>query len=150
MQEKKEFFCKVNVEWKREKMGILKSEGFHDIDIATPPKFGGHPGLWTPEHLYVASLTSCFMSTFLSIAEISNLNFLSFQLSGEGKLEEIEPFKKIISEIKLKPVITVGSEALKKRAEKLVKKAHENCIIANSMKTTVEVEPLIIVKEASI
>jgi organic hydroperoxide reductase OsmC/OhrA len=68
---------KVNVAWNHDRKGImcspeLKGIGSTDscIEVATPPQFPkGIPGIWSPEHLFTAAVSSCFMTTFLSIAE---------------------------------------------------------------------------------
>jgi organic hydroperoxide reductase OsmC/OhrA len=42
------------------------------IEVATPPQFPkGVQGIWSPEHLFTAPVNSCFMTTFLAIAENS-------------------------------------------------------------------------------
>lgn len=38
-----------------------------------PPEFGGPERTWSPEHLFVAAVSSCLMTTFRAIAEMSEL-----------------------------------------------------------------------------
>jgi len=64
----------TNVQWSTQRKGKLSNKGMPTIEIATPPEFpGGHPDIWSPEHLFVASAEICLMTTFLSIAEKSKL-----------------------------------------------------------------------------
>ena len=65
----KQFVYKNSLKWQRDKKGELSSSGKADIEIATPPEFKGHPGIWSPEDLFVASVNSCIMTTFLYYAQ---------------------------------------------------------------------------------
>jgi organic hydroperoxide reductase OsmC/OhrA len=50
----------------------LSKENGPCIEVATPPEFPkGMPGIWSPEHLFTAAVSSCLMTTFLAIAENS-------------------------------------------------------------------------------
>ena len=56
------------------------------IEVATPPEFPkGIAGIWSPEHLFVAAISGCLMTTFLAIAENSTLEFTSFSCQAKGK-----------------------------------------------------------------
>ena len=45
--------------------------GLPTLEFAAPPEFGGPGGIWSPEHLFVASVSSCLMTTFRSMASMS-------------------------------------------------------------------------------
>ena len=88
------------------------------IKVATPPEFNnGVPDIWSPEHLFVASINICLMTTFLAIAENSSLEFISFTSEATGKLEKVDG-KFMISEVELKPVVKIKDE---KQKEKTIK-----------------------------
>ena len=86
----------VDVNWQVDRKGSLCSpelskENAPCIEVATPPEFPkGMPGIWSPEHLFTAAISSCLMTTFLSIAENSKLNFSSFSCPAKGKLENVD------------------------------------------------------------
>ncbi len=67
----------VTVTWQHDRKGIMQSDTLpNTIEVATPPEFTkGMPGIWSPEHLLVAAVNSCLMTTFLAIAENSRLAF---------------------------------------------------------------------------
>ncbi len=51
------------------------------IEVATPPEFPkGIAGIWSPEHLLVAAVSSCLMTTFLAVAENSKLGICELHL----------------------------------------------------------------------
>ena len=59
------------------------------IAASAPPELTGREGVWSPEHLWVASINSCFMLAFLAIAEFSKIALVSFSSSAKGKLEKV-------------------------------------------------------------
>ena len=78
------------------------------------------------------------MTTFLSIAENSKLEFLSFNCSAKGKLEQIEG-KYLMTEVLLEPVLVIAKEADKEKAERILQKSETACLISNSIKSKVSV-----------
>jgi organic hydroperoxide reductase OsmC/OhrA len=76
------------------------------------------------------------MTTFLSIAENSRLEFLSFNCSAKGKLEQVEG-KFLMTEILLEPVLVIAKEADKEKAERILQKSEAACLISNSIKSKV-------------
>lgn len=128
----------VNVTWEADRQGVLSSTVLpQTIDVATPPEFPkGMAGIWSPEHLLVGAVSSCLMTTFLAIAENSKLEFEAFQCAASGKLELIDG-KYMISEIELKPVVTLKEGKDRERAERVVQKAEAACLITNSIKSKV-------------
>ena len=139
----------VDIAWSHDRKGMMCSPELNSvpqnnggcIEVATPPEFPkGMPGIWSPEHLFTAAVSSCLMTTFLSIAENSKLNFISFQCSSEGKLEQVDG-KFLMTEVLLKPVVTVKDEKDKEKALKVLQKSEANCLISNSVKAKVVMDP---------
>ena len=113
------------------------------IEVATPPEFPkGIPGIWSPEHLFTAAVSSCFMTTFLSIAENSKLNFISFRCDASGKLDQVEG-KMQMTEVIVKPALTIPDERDRDRALRVLLKTESACLISNSIKAKVIMEPSI-------
>ena len=136
------------VEWTKERRAALSSRGLPTIEVATPPNFpGGHEGIWSPEHLYTAAAEVCLMTTFLSFAERANLDFLSYKSEADGILDKVEK-SLLMTRIHIKPTITVASEADRAEALKLIERAERYCLISNSIKSEVTIEPTVVVKGA--
>lgn len=134
----------LDLKWSEGRMGIFNSQEVPSLTVATPPQFPkGVPNIWSPEHLIVGAVSSCLMTTFLAIAENSNLQFTSFDCSAEGKLEKVEG-KFMISEIILRPRVVIKQEKDKERAHRIVEKAEAACLISNSVKSNIILEPEII------
>ena len=136
---------KTALKWDEGRIGTLSADTLDSFKVATPPEFPkGVPNTWSPEHLYVASINACLMTTFLAIAENSKLDFISFSCESKGKLEKVDD-KYMISEIELIPKIKVKSERDKERAGRITVKAEEQCLISNSVKTKIILNPIIII-----
>ncbi len=140
------FYYKTNVTWKFRRIGELNEGGMTPITVATPPEFpGGVPNTWSPEHLFVASVNVCLMTTFLAIAENSKLDFVEYSSDAEGKLEKVDG-RYLISEIILNPKISVKSEKDIERAQRIIEKAEHHCLISNSIKSNIVLNPIVFIE----
>lgn len=144
-------YYNVDINWEKSRKGILCSPELNKkngicIEVATPPEFPkGIEGIWSPEHLFVAAVSSCLMTTFLAIAENSSLEFTSFSCMAKGKLEKIEG-KLMMSEILLKPTVVIQNMMYTDKATRILKKAENACLITHSIKSKVTMEINILVK----
>jgi len=138
----KVYTYRTSVKWTEQRKGVISSAGKPDIQVATPPEFKGHDGIWSPEDLFVASVNTCVMMTFLAMAERAGLAFTSYESVAEGRLELVDG-KLQFTAITLKPTITLAASADAAKAKELIEKAEANCLISNSMKATVSLEPTI-------
>lgn len=140
-------YYNVDLNWRGSRKGEISSPELQDkIEVATPPQFSkGIERIWSPEHLLTASVVSCYMTTFLAIAENSKLEFSDFSCASKGKLEQIEG-KFLMTEIVLEPVLTILKEADKEKAERILQKSEAACLISNSIKARVSLSHKIINK----
>ncbi|NOS55239.1 MAG: OsmC family peroxiredoxin [Cyclobacteriaceae bacterium] len=146
-------FYNVQIQWSNDRKGVMCSPELSNssdqkngcIEVATPPEFPkGIPGIWSPEHLFTAAVSSCLMTTFLSIAENSKLEFTSFQCNSKGKLDQVDG-KFLMTEVILEPTVTISHEKDRERAERVLSKAEAACLISNSIKSKVTMLPKILV-----
>lgn len=138
----------IALTWKANRLGELSSPDFSTkLEVATPPQFPkGMEGIWSPEHLFTAAVSGCLMTTFLAVAENSKLEFDGFRCDAEGKLEQIEG-KYLMTEVHLRPRLTLVREEDRARAERILQKSEAACLISNSIKSKVILHPLIEVAE---
>jgi len=138
----------VEINWSSDRKGVmcspeLNKEANSCIEVATPPEFPkGIPGIWSPEHLFTAAVSSCLMTTFLAIADNSKLEFKSFSCKSKGKLEQIDG-KYLMSEITLEPIVTIQNEQDRSKAERILLKSEAACLISNSIKSKIIMIPTI-------
>lgn len=139
---------KVNLKWVQDRKGLLsspelykgKSAPDNNIEVATAPEFPkGMPNIWSPEHLFTASVSSCLMTTFLAVAENSDLEFEAFSCEAIGIMEKVDRGY-LMTEIILKPNVDIKNEKDRERIEKVLQKSEEVCLISNSIKSKISME----------
>ena len=138
------YFYDTTIVWEGERIGTLSSPTLDSFKVATPPEFPkGVPNTWSPEHLFVASVNVCLMTTFVAVAENSKLEIISYSSEAKGKMEKVDG-KFMISEIELNPLIKIKFVKDKERAERILYKSEIICPVSNSLKTKIFLNPKII------
>jgi organic hydroperoxide reductase OsmC/OhrA len=110
------------------------------VAATAAPAFLGNPDLVDPEEAFVASVASCHMLTFLAIAARKRLVVESYEDAAVGRMEKNADGKLAVTHVTLSPKIAFGGKA--PSAEELARlhhQAHENCFIANSVRTEITV-----------
>ena len=141
MSEAKVFSYETEIEWTKEKEGRLKGPTLPAVSVGAPPEFNGREGQWTPEHLFIASINTCFMLTLLAIAEHSKLPLVSFSSTAKGKLEKVPGSGYQITAIVIKPRVVIAAVSDLGRMPRILEKAKENCFVSNSIKSVITIEP---------
>jgi organic hydroperoxide reductase OsmC/OhrA len=94
-----------------------------------------------PEEMLVAALSNCHMLTFLHRARLAGFLAVRYQDAAEGIMEEIAPGRLALTKVWLRPAITwQGAPPTAEQLDQLHHEAHDECYIANSVKTQVIVE----------
>jgi peroxiredoxin-like protein len=134
----KSFRYNAKTTWTSARRGSLSAVEKSDIVVGSPPEFKGEPDVWTPEELLVGSLNTCIMLTFLSLAQARGLTLAAYESDAEGLLENVEGRFRI-TEVTIRPHITVKQEAELERARELMERAEGECFISNSIKSKVKI-----------
>ena len=135
----------VTAHWTQHKRGIVEADSIpRTINFAAPPEFGGEPGLGTPEHLLLASVSTCFVSTLRSVAEASKLALDSIEVPVDGIIEKLEGGFKF-TRIVLRPAVTIERDEDRERAGRLLEKAARLCLVSRSLNCAMVLEPKIVV-----
>ena len=120
-----------------------KFDGGHEMQASAAPAYLGNPSNTDPEEAFVASLSSCHMLTFLAVA--CKKKFVMDEYSDEavGHMEKNAEGKLAITRVVLrqKTKFSGDKQPSKEELEKMNHAAHDQCFIANSVKTEVTVEP---------
>ena len=138
----------VTIRWTGEAEGRMESsDSLPPLDAGAPPEFGGRPHQWSPEHLFVASVASCFMTTLLAIAGFSRLEIRDLEVPASGTLERGEDRLYSIPRIELRPRLVLYREKDRAKAERLIDKAERVCLITRSIRSEILLNPTIEVAE---
>lgn len=100
-----------------------------------------NPELIDPEEAFVCSIASCHMLFFLSIAAKKRIDVLQYDDSPIAVLTKNTSNKVAVTEVILQPKIIVREEISKETLAKIHKLAHQNCFIANSIKSNIQINP---------
>lgn len=93
-----------------------------------------------PEEMLVAALSSCHMLTFLHLARLVGFGVTAYRDHAEGVLEETRPGRRALTRVTLRPDIDwAGAAPDAERLAELHEAAHDECFIANSVRTEVVV-----------
>lgn len=134
-----EYVYSTQSEWTSKKMGILRCEGKPDIQVACPPEFGGHPGVWSPEDLFVSSIEVCMLTTFLWFVNKEHVTLKSYSSKTSGIVKLFGGVFRF-SSITVTMTIGVSDENDREIIEKILKKVKRACLISNSIQTDVHIK----------
>jgi len=118
-------------------------EGRPSLSVAAAPQYRGDPSRLNPEELFVAALASCQLLTYLALAPRAGVTVLAYDDRPSGTLTMVEKRMRM-AEVVLRPRITIDAATDEAKARALVETAHAGCFIANSVRTSVRLEPEIV------
>jgi organic hydroperoxide reductase OsmC/OhrA len=113
------------------------------LELSGAPQYRGDGTKLNPEELLAASLASCQLLTYLAMAPRAGLTVLAYDDAPVATLAIVEK-KMRVSEILLRPRITIPAGADADAARALVDRAHESCFIGLSLACAVRIEPEIV------
>lgn len=125
----------IESRWVRDKIVTIKVGKKPELHIATPPDFSPESPelLYSPEDLFVAAAVSCYGVSLSGVAKRFHAEFKDFHVTATGTLAKGEygwEFDQITINVK----IIVETEKDQKRMTKAAERAHQYCLVANSMK----------------
>lgn len=112
----------------------LTAAGVPALNSAPPTEFGGPGDQWSPESLFAAAIASCFILTFRAMARASHLPWTNLECSVDATLERAEGvtyFTHVVTRAKL----TVPDGTSTVLCERVLNKAEEGCLVANSLRS---------------
>ena len=101
------------------------------------------PAAVDPEEMFIASISSCHMLWFLSLAAAEKFRVDRYEDEAEGIMEKNAEGKMAVTRVTLRPKAVFSGDKMPSAddLERLHHKAHEECFIASSVKTDVRCEP---------
>ncbi len=124
--------------WEKDNIGQAEPGEGPAVTVSPPPVFKGPPGNWSPEDFYVSALETCFFLSLLFFLKKSEVKLTSYHSEAEGLLERVDG-NLCFTRVTLRPTLSIeGSED---EMRDLLDKAHAGCLVANSVKSEVVIEP---------
>jgi organic hydroperoxide reductase OsmC/OhrA len=118
-------------------------DGGVEIPGSAAPGYLGNPEHVDPEEAFVAAVASCHMLTFLAIAARKRLVVDRYEDEAVGHMEKNAEGRLAITRVTLRPSVRFGGQGApsEEQLAALHHRAHENCFIANSVRSEIEVIP---------
>ncbi len=127
--------------WTEGKQALLNARDNPLLQVATPPEFGGPPRTWCPEELFVASVESCLMSTFLYFAERFGLSLAAYSSRSRGVLAKTpEGLRFSGVEVRIDVAWDNGESLAKARSLRLREKLERYCPVSASLSCPVSLQ----------
>jgi len=114
----------------------LDSPSLAALPFAAPAEFGGPGDQWSPETLLVGAIASCYALSFRAVADASKLPWQALRCVVDGTLDRQDRVTRFTA-VALDVELDVADAALAERAERLLHKAEEICLITNSLRAEV-------------
>lgn len=120
----------------------IQFPGGHKMNASSAPEYAGSAEFPNPEELFTASLSSCFMLTFLYLAALKGFVINDYSAEAVGTLGKNSDGRMAMTEVIIKPKISFQEDKAPDQPtlDALFKKAHDNCFISCSVKTSVKVQ----------
>lgn len=112
---------------------MISAPNLPQISTAAPPEFGGPADAWSPEMLLCAAVADCFILTFRGIARAAHFEWFSLDCRVEGVLEhagDAAQFTRFVTTARL--AVRPGADT--SNARRLLNRAEQGCLIANSLR----------------
>jgi peroxiredoxin-like protein len=136
----------ASAHWRLHERGVIEAQDIpSSVEFAVPPEFGGESGYWTPEHLLLAAVASCYVATFRGMSEKSHLEFESIQIKVEGVIEKKDGYL-CFTRLTLHPQATIYHETDQERTRLILEKAERGCLIMRSLEAQCSMQPTILVE----
>lgn len=133
----KQFLFDVQLSLGSGEKGILSAKDIQGgIYVTTPHEFGGEGKEWSPEHLFLSSIGSCFMTTYISFAKKLQFELSGFECTTIGHVELVEGKYKF-THIDLYPKLYIADETLRQKANIALEKTNKYCLVSNSVNATI-------------
>jgi organic hydroperoxide reductase OsmC/OhrA len=128
-----------------EHWGELRCGNGPTLPFSAPPDAQGHEGVLTPEDAFVGAVNMCVMLMFVWACERLRLDLVSYECHAEGTkvvaLDRTETFERVV----LRPRVVVRG-ADRKRLERALEWATKYSLVANSITSTLVMEPEIVMQ----
>jgi organic hydroperoxide reductase OsmC/OhrA len=117
----------------------VSAGGLPTLHTAPPADYDGPGDAWSPEHLLLAAVQSCFLFTFRAIARVSKLEFERLVIDAMGTVDRDADVTRFV-EIVLRARVTVRGDANRARILSVLEKSEKRCVVSASLSTLVRLE----------
>ena len=117
--------------------------GKPDITGSADPAFRGDAAKLNPEDLFVASLSSCHMLSYLALCSLKGIRVVAYEDDAKGTMAVDADGGGRFVEVVLHPTVTIAESQHVALALDLHDLAHDQCFIANSCSIPIRHKPIV-------
>lgn len=110
----------------------VSSPGLETLPSLAPAEFGGPGDLWSPETFLVAAVADCFILTFRAVSRGSRFEWNSLSCEVDGVLDRVDKVTQF-TDYHMKVVLHLPAGSNEKKAERLLHKSEQVCLVTNSL-----------------
>jgi organic hydroperoxide reductase OsmC/OhrA len=118
---------------------VLGGKKLPPVASAAPAELGGPGDRWSPETLLVAAVADCFVLTFRVRAMMAKLPWTSLACDVVGTLDRVDNVTRF-TEFRLRARLQVPDGTTEAQAQRVIEKAEQTCLVANSLNAIVHLE----------
>ncbi len=118
------------------------------LRVAPPVEYDGPGDTWSPEHLLLAAVQSCFLFTLRAIARASKIELLHVDVDASGIVDRSDGVTRF-TEIVLCPTVTPAAGTDRERINRVLERVETACLVSASLSTPVRVRAAVVEKEAA-
>jgi organic hydroperoxide reductase OsmC/OhrA len=117
----------------------VTADGLPDLRTAPPADFDGPGDAWSPEHLLLAAVETCFLFTLRVVARASRVEFTACDVTAEGTVDRADGGIRFTG-IVLRARLRLAPGADPDRARRAMEQAEQGCLVSASLATPVRLE----------
>jgi organic hydroperoxide reductase OsmC/OhrA len=106
---------------------------------AAPAEFGGPGDHWSPESMLTGALAGCFILSFRAVTRAQKLSWLRLECEVSGTLDRSGGALRFTNFV-TRVVLTVPENADVGACERVLEKAEQGCLVANSLDAVRELQ----------
>lgn len=118
----------------------LASAGIPALRAAPPVDYGGPGDAWTPEHLLLAAVQTCFLFTFRAVARAARVEFIALDVHAAGTVDRKDGVTRFTA-ITLRAKVAVPAGTDRDRLLHALEKSERACLVSASLSTPIRLEP---------
>jgi organic hydroperoxide reductase OsmC/OhrA len=120
----------------------VTAAGLADLTTAPPQEYDGPGDAWSPEHLLLASVGSCFLFTFRAVALASHVEFLDVDARTWGQVSKADGVVRF-TEIVVRATVTAAPGSNIDVLRRALDKTAARCLVSSSLAVPVRVEAMV-------
>lgn len=133
----------ATVTWNGGKEGTINLDGKTELPISAPVYWEGKPDVYSPQDLFVSSITGCYITTFASMMKRMKQPLIAHQASGRAVLCRHPEGGWHFTDIYVTMNITIPKEANIQQVKRAVALTEKYCHVSRSVASKMHVEPKI-------